>query len=381
MRFMWPAAKRGDERACDPVCPDFASAQSRLRAKAANQERSGVALAASSHGIPIELAERPTADMAARLLLALTALYVQRPTHTAEEQHQYGELALRLIDKVETATYSVVADMLRRHPDAPAEVAARLGGRQSSRDGDPRAEPRSSPDQRCPVNQPLKCDLGIGQRASAEAASDAPAEQSATLTPEFGEAFFAASPAERRRLLSLIADSYGDDPAVAPEDGERVFASIDALHGRIGEFAREFERLIDVPRRLYERILNDPSGEPMVVAAKAAGMPIAILQRILLLVDPAASHSVEHVYDLTELYHDLGGRTARDLLVQWRTQAAASDSWPEMEAQATDGSPDAPISVASLRSRFGALTERVRNQAFNVRCDRGSAGRRGLRSQ
>jgi hypothetical protein len=380
MKSIWPAAKCGDELACDPPCPDFASAQSGLRAKAANQERSGVALAASSHGIPIELAERPSADMAARLLLALTALYVQRPTHTAEEQQQYGELALRLIDKVETATYGAVADMLRRHPDAPAEVAARLGGMQSSGDGDPRAGPRSTPVQPCAANQPLKGDLGIGQRASAEALSDASAEQPAILTPEFGEAFFAASPAERRRLLSLIADSCGDDPAVASEDGERVFGSIDALHGQIGEFARAFERLIDVPRSLYERILNDPSGEPMVVAAKAAGMPIAILQRILLLVDPAASHSVERVYDLTELYHDLGGRTARDLLVQWRTQAA-SDSLPQMEAEARDDSPDAPISVASLRSRFGALTERVRNQAFNARCDRGSAGRRGLRSQ
>jgi hypothetical protein len=336
-----------------------------------------VAVAASSHGIPIELAERPSADMTARLLLALTALYVQRPTHTAEEQQQYGELALRLIDKVEAAAHSAVADMLRRHPDAPAEVAARLGGMQSSRDGDPRAEPRFTPDQRCAVNQPLNGNLDE-QHASAEAVSDAPAEQPATLTPEFGEAFFAASPAERRRLLSHIAESCGEDPAAAPEDGERVFGSIDALHGRIDEFTREFERLIDVPRSLYERILNDPSGEPMVVAAKAAGIPIAILQRILLLVDPAVSHSVERVYDLTELYHDLGGRTARDLLVQWRTQAAASDSLPEMEAA---GRPDAPISVASLRSRFATLSERVRNQAFNARCDRGSVGQRGLRSR
>jgi hypothetical protein len=343
---------------------------------AANQERSGVAVAASSHGIPTELAERPSADMTARLLLALTALYVQRPTHTAEEQQQYGELALRLIDKVEAATYSAVADMLRRHPDAPADVAARLGGIQSSRDCDPRAEPRSTPDQRCAVNQPLNGNLD-GQHASAHALSDAPAEQPATLTPEFGEAFFAASPAERRRLLSLIANSCGEDPAAAPEDGERVFGSIDGLH-EIGEFTREFERLIDVPRSLYERILNDPSGEPMVVAAKAAGIPIAILQRILLLVDPTMSHSVERVYDLTELYHDLGGRTARDLLVQWRTQAAASDSLPGMEAA---DRPDAPISVASLRSRFGALSERVRNQAFNARCDRGSVGQRGLQSQ
>lgn len=344
-----------------------------------------MALAASSYSIPIELAERPGADMPARLVLALTALYVQRATHTAEEQQQYSELALRLIDKVEPATHTAVADMLQRHPDAPAEVAARLGGMQSSRDGDRKAEPRSTPDQYCALDQPFEGNLGIGQGALAGAPSDEPAGQPPTLAPAFGEAFFAASPAQRRRLLLLIADTHGGDPAVAPEDGERVFASIDAaaLHGRIGEFTREFARLIDIPSSLCERILNDPSGEPMVVAAKAAGMPIAVLQGILLLVNLAASHSVERVYDLTQFYHDLDGRTARDLLVQWRTQATAGDWLAQMEADAGDGSVDGPrpISVASLRCRFSALTERVRNQAFNARCDRESVGRRGLRSQ
>jgi hypothetical protein len=250
-----------------------------------------VVLAASSYDIPIELAERPS-EMAARLLLALTALYVQRPTHTVEEQQQYSELALRLIDKVGAATHTAVADLLQRHPDAPAEVTERFGGMQFSRDGDPKPEPHSALDQRGAPQLKGNQHLGIGQRASTEPASDAPARgQPATRTPEFGEAFFAASAAERRRMLSLIADS--DSPAPARKDSERAFASIDAaaLHGRIGEFSREFERLIDIPRSLCERILHDPSGEPMVVAAKAAGMPIAIVQRILL--NPAAGHSVE----------------------------------------------------------------------------------------
>ena len=331
--------------------------------------------------IPVQGTERP-GEMAARLLLALTALYVQRPTHTAEEQQQYSELALRLIDKVEAATHAAVADMLQRHPDAPAELAERLGAMQSPRDGDP--GPPSTPDQRGAGNPQVDGSQhsGSGQRASTGAAYGA-LGQPATLAPGFGEAFFAASPAERRRMLSLIADAHGDNPPLAPRESEHVFGSIDALHGRIGEFTCEFERLIDIPRSLCERILSDLSGEPVVVAAKAAGMPIAMLQRILLLVNPAASHSVERVYDLTELYYDLDERTARDLLVQWRTRATESDSLPEMQADPGDGSRDAPrpISLASLRSRFGVLTERVRNQAFNVRRDRGSVGQRGLQSQ
>jgi hypothetical protein len=286
-------------------------------------------------------------------LLALTALYVQRPTHTAEEQQQYIELALRLIDKVEAATRTAIAGILQRHPDAPAEVVARLGGRQSSRDGDPEGEPHPT--------------RGEGREG------------------EFGEAFFAASAAERRRLLSLVDRGCGDDVEAAPEDSVRRYGKVDAaaLPGQIGEFAREFGPLIDIPTSLCERILNDPSGEPMVVAAKATGMPIAILQRILLLISASASYSVQRVYDLTELYHGLDGDAARDLLTKWRTEAKRNDPVPETGPNTADRRHGAPrdASVASLRFRFGALTARVQGYAVNARADRGSVARRGLRSR
>jgi hypothetical protein len=139
------------------------------------------------------------------------------------------------------------------------------------------------------------------------------------------------------------------------------------LHGRIGAFSREFERIVDIPKSLCERILNDPSGEPMVVAAKATGVPIAILQRILLLVNPAVSHSVRRVYDLTDLYHSLNRGTARALLAFWRARAKPDDPTPETRAAPPHRKPATPRdnSFASLRSRFGALTERL--QAVNAR--------------
>src|SRR5262249_8862134 len=153
-------------------------------------------------------------------------------THTAEEQQQYIELALRLIDKVEGETRSAVARILQRHPDAPAEVVARLGG-------DLEGETHHAPDQHFDSDRP------------------------------FGEAFFAAPAAERRRLLSLVEWDC-DDVEATPEDSARRYEKADAapLPGRISEFAREFGQLIDIPASLWERILNDPSGEPIVVAAK-----------------------------------------------------------------------------------------------------------------
>jgi hypothetical protein len=230
---------------------------------------------------------------------------------------------------------------------------------------------------------------------------------------------------ERRRLLSLIAPRCGDDVQTTPENSERSYGKVDAaaLQGRVGEFAREFERLIDIPSSLCERILNDPSGEPMVVAAKAAGMPIATLQRILLLVSASATYSVQRVYDLTELYHGLDGGAAHNLLARWRTQARLDDPIPETEPDIADRRPGAPRPPpyppprgarasrplygqgtpdssalankagetsalpgkdrvgASLRSRFGALTKRVQGYAINARSDRESVARRGLRSR
>ena len=347
----------------------------------------------------IEVSDQPGADMTARLLLALTALYVQRPTHTAEEQQQYVELALRLIDKVEAATRTAVARILQGHPDAPAEVVERLDARQCPRDGEPEGEPHFTRDQHCARDQDFDGHPQLADRkcASMPTPPGAPAAcQSASLPPEFGEAFFAASPAERRGLLSLIARGYGDYVQVVREDSDPLHGKVDAAAwpGQIGEFAREFEQLIDIPNGLCQRILNDPSGEPMVVAAKATGMPIAMLQRILLLVSASASYSVQRVYDLTDLYHGLDGRAARDLLAQWRTQARRNDPIPEAGLNTADrrlGAPRPPPYPppragegrvgASLRSRFSALTARVQGYAFNVRADRGSVAPRGLRSR
>src|SRR6266851_3970719 len=101
-------------------------------------KRHGVALVTpTNRDILTGIGDRPGADMTARLLLALTALYVQRPTHTAEERQQYIELALRLIDKVDEATRTTVAGILQRHPYAPAEIFERLGDMRPSPSGDP----------------------------------------------------------------------------------------------------------------------------------------------------------------------------------------------------------------------------------------------------
>ena len=68
-----------------------------------------------------------------------------------------------------------------------------------------------------------------------------------------------------------------------------------ALRRNPGEFSRMLERALGVSRGLAERIAHDPSGEPIVVAARALGMTAAVLHRILLFLNPAIGQSVERV--------------------------------------------------------------------------------------
>jgi len=165
---------------------------------------------------------------------------------------------------------------------------------------------------------------------------------------------------------------------IARADYERLDAA--ALQGRIGEFMREFERLLDLPRGLCERIVNDPSGEPIVVAAIAVHMPIAVLQRMLLLVNPAVGHSVERVFDLTNLAYDLDRNAAIRLLSSWRDRARRDQTAsPPSAVSPAAAERDRP--PAGLRARFGALSERVADRGVTSRSDRESSARHDLRSR
>ena len=307
------------------------------------------------------LAERPGADIKARLLLALTALYVERKTHTEDEKRQYAELAQRLLDVVDATTRAAVIAILRDHPNAPVEI---VGTRAQT------ASPAAAA-----VAEPDESAIATIVPASPQATD---AAEAAPAPVERGEAFFAATAAGRRELLTLIAqECEGQDTGDRPlPDCNRLDAAV--LEGRIGELIREFERVLDLPRSLCERIVNDPLGEPIVVAAAAARIPIAVVQRILLLINPAVSHSVERVFDLTNLYYELDRRAADRLMSMWREAAPRSaPSAPVAQPVAAE----AVRPLLPLRARFGALAERIQDRSVISRSDRESAGLRDLRSR
>src|SRR5437588_13119983 len=94
---------------------------------------------------------------------------------------------------------------------------------------------------------------------------------------------------------------------------------------------RELERALGISRREARRIVNDPQGEPIVVAAKAMNLPADVLQRMLLFLNPVIGRSVDRVYELASLYSAIRLEAAR------RPLALLRDSEP-VSSQAT--SPD-----------------------------------------
>ena len=114
-------------------------------------------------------------------------------------------------------------------------------------------------------------------------------------------------------------------------DGARIGPSLEtaALGHNIEVFARELERMLAISRAQARRLIDDDSGEPIVVAAMALRMPAAVLQRILLCLNPQIGQSVQRVYELALLHEEIEPRSALRLIAIWQASHPAADSAAE----------------------------------------------------
>jgi Uncharacterised protein conserved in bacteria (DUF2336) len=232
----------------------------------------------------LDLACRDGIDIRPTLLRVLTDLYVQKLVHTADEEVQYVELALRLIEAVDTATRATVAARLSNYPAAPLVILRKLAGTTSL------------------------------------PATAVPAEVKPASAHELVELFFAASAEERALImtnLDFVATTAARKLAPASNDVLRRLENA-ALQHNAGEFSHTLERALGIGHELAERIVRDASGEPIVVAAKALGMKAAVLQRILLFLNPVVGQSVQRVYDLARLYDEITLASAERMVAIWR---------------------------------------------------------------
>jgi uncharacterized protein (DUF2336 family) len=293
-------------------------------------------------------------DMRPTLLRVLTDLYVQKLTHTPDEERHYTELALRLLETVDVATRSVVAARLAQHLAPPGQVMQRLTA--------------DLPE----VAAALRSRALPQTRGAAAAAIQNLPVTTIPETPlgtdvdtELNELFFAADANERRLILLNLhivvalpagRSGIGRDPMI----GRKLEGS--ALARKREDFARELAQSLLISRQQAQRIAGDPLGEPIVVAAKALGIPRDLLYRILLFVNTAVGHSVERVHALATLYDEISVQAAQDLVGVWQAIKINQDERAapthrrlgaddEREARAAPAVRRAPMSTPQIGRR------------------------------
>jgi hypothetical protein len=281
---------------------------------------------------------RSGVDMRPTLVRVLTDLYVQKLTHTADEERHYTELALRLLDGVDTPTRAAVAARLAKHLAPPIrviqylvndlpEIAAPLRGHAL-------LQPPAQPTTPAPVAVAPALEVPAAAEAPPE---DEPIEHApvtdlrgtmdSAIAGELNDIFFTATGQERRLILlnlHVVAPLSPGQVAILrdPGIGQRLEAA--ALGNHREDLVKQFAEALRIPREQARRIVRDDHGEPIVVAVKALGIPRDVVYRLLMFVNPAVGHSVERVHALAMLYDEMTAQAAEGMVAIW--QAFRSDA-------------------------------------------------------
>jgi uncharacterized protein (DUF2336 family) len=270
-------------------------------------------------------------DMRPTLLRVLTDLYVQKLTHTADEERHYTELALRLLETVDVPTRAAVAARLAHHLSPPLRVIERLAADLPAVASPLRSKPlpqapgtdtgavESFPI--TPIAEAVLDDAEDQPGPEGEASRTMPGNIGSDVADELNELFFAANANERRLILlnlDIVTSRAGGRAGMSSDStvGRRLEAA--ALARKREDFVHELARSLLISREQARRIARDESGEPIVVAAKALNVPRDLLYRILLFVNTAVGHSVERVHALAELYDEISAQAAQDLVGIWQ---------------------------------------------------------------
>jgi len=320
-------------------------------------------------------------DVRPTLLRVLTDLYVQKLTHTPDEERQYTELALRLLDAVDVATRAAVAARLARHLSPPLRVIEHLAGDlpdvampvrghpllQRGGAAEPPAPPivPAAKVRDAQARDPDVRDAAIFERGKADEDNDENRQASeglgADVASELNELFFAATADERRLiLLNLeVAVPLPVDRIKLIRDGgvgQRLETA--ALARDREQFAQHLAHSLQISRAQALRVAGDELGEPIVTAVKALNLPRDVVYRILLFVNTTVGHSVERVHALAALYDEMTTRAAEHMVAIWqamqRTQRAVARHRPLLwndEARASARTAAAPARRAPAAHR------------------------------
>ena len=295
----------------------------------------------------VDLACREGVDVRPTLLRVLTDLYVQKPSHTAEEETQYVELVLGLIHTIDAPTRAAVAASLHGYAAAPAAILATLASFDAPVADAP---PFDVPEIEAPPLAPTRSE---------------PALRAPPLDERI-DLFFAATP-EERRLILVNLDVTGSTPRLPtpPMSDTIVQLETAALERNQRDFSRVLERALGISRALANRITHDGSGEPLVVAAKALAMPAAVLQRVLLFLNPDIGQSVQRVFELAQLFDELSPQAAQQMTAVWQTTATPRRTMSHEPVYADDERRGARSAATPSRHRAPRTRDEVPTRTKN----------------
>ena len=283
-----------------------------------------------------DLGLRSGVDMRPTLIRVLTDLYVQKLIHTADEERHYTELALRLLDGVDTPTRAAVAARLAKHLAPPPrviqylvndlpEIAAPLRGHASLQR--PAAPVQGAePARPAAAVQPTEIAAPIGALPPAEPIEHAPVTGrhggiDTAIAGELNDFFFTAGESERRLILLNLDVAAPMSPGQVivlrdPSVGARLEAA--ALSNQHDDLIKQFAEALRIPREQARRIVRDERGEVLVVAVKALGIPRDVVYRLLMFVNPVIGHSVERVHALATLFDEMTVQAAEGMVAIWQ---------------------------------------------------------------
>ena len=312
-----------------------------------------------------DLSKRSGIDMRPTLLRVLTDLYVQRLSHSADEERHYTELAMRMLEAVDVATRVAVAKRFAYYQRPPLGVLQRL-----ARDLPVvAAELRGHPLLQTPTSTPA----GGGTTAAPEAIDPSDHENivrrpantiDAERASELNELFFTADATERRLIL---LNMHVVDPsptlrrvAAPPSIGDELEGAL--LTGRREQFAARLSQALRISHEQARRIANDELGEPVLVAGKTLALRRDVLYRILMFVNAAVGHSVQRVHTLAALYDTLHISAAEAMLAIWQALPAAERvRFGQRAPLQEEDRPRARSGVMTQRATAAPQTKDLRN--------------------
>jgi len=276
---------------------------------------------------------RSGVDMRPTLIRVLTDLYVQKLSHTPDEERHYTELALRLLDGVDVPTRAAVAVRLAKHLSPPLrviqylvndlpEIATPLRGHALLQ---PPAQPAAPAppvavapaiEDTAPIEAPRE-----EEPIEHEPVTDPRGTMDSTIAAELDDIFFTAAEDARRLILLNFRVAAPSSPGQVvvlrdPGIGQRLEGA--ALGNHREELAKHLAEALRIPREQARRIVRDDHGEPIVVAVKALGISRDVVYRLLMFVNPTVGHSVERVHALAMLYDEMTTQAAEGMIAIWQ---------------------------------------------------------------